>query len=141
MKMEKETLVINMFGGPGAGKTTAAWEIAAELKKRGYVAEYVPEFAKELVWDGKTEYLDGTLDHQGMLLREQKRRIDRLVGKVDFIVTDSPIMLNASYFAGRDLPKETYEEIVVADFGKYNNFCVFVERGKDFEKEGRIHDL
>lgn len=33
--MEKNTLVVNLYGGPGAGKTTCSWEIAAELKKRG----------------------------------------------------------------------------------------------------------
>ena len=28
-------------------------EIAAALKKAGVVTEYVPEYAKELVWDGR----------------------------------------------------------------------------------------
>lgn len=46
-----KTLVVNLFAGPGAGKTTCAWEIAAELKKLGVHTEYVPEYAKELVWD------------------------------------------------------------------------------------------
>ena len=46
---DMKTLVVNLFAGPGAGKTTCAWEIASELKKRGIVTEYVPEYAKELV--------------------------------------------------------------------------------------------
>ena len=50
----KNTIIVNLFAGPGAGKTTCAWEIASELKKRNIQAEYVPEYAKELVWDEKT---------------------------------------------------------------------------------------
>ena len=52
-----KTLVVNLFAGPGAGKTSCAWEIASELKKRGIVTEYVPEYAKELVWDENYEAL------------------------------------------------------------------------------------
>ena len=57
----RNTVVVNLFGGPGAGKTTCAWEIAAELKKLRYVTEYVPEVAKEYVWDGNKGMLDGSL--------------------------------------------------------------------------------
>ena len=47
--MSKKTIVVNLFAGAGAGKTTCAWEIASELKKRGIETEYVSEYAKELV--------------------------------------------------------------------------------------------
>ena len=47
----RTTVVVNMFGGPGAGKTVAALEATAKLKKLGYVVEYAPKYAKELVWD------------------------------------------------------------------------------------------
>lgn len=45
--MSHPTVIVNLFGGPGAGKTTCAWEIAAELKKAGLVVEYVSEVAKD----------------------------------------------------------------------------------------------
>ena len=70
------TIVVNLWGGPGVGKTTCAWEIASELKKEGYVTEYVSEYAKELVWDEKIELLDGTYKNQFMILQEQTRRIE-----------------------------------------------------------------
>ena len=57
----KNTLIVSLFAGPGAGKTTCAWEIASELKKRNVETEYVSEYAKELVWDEKFELLDGSL--------------------------------------------------------------------------------
>ena len=53
--MSKKTIIVNLFAGAGAGKTTCAWEIASELKKRGIETEYVSEYAKELVWDNNME--------------------------------------------------------------------------------------
>lgn len=137
----RDTLVINMLAGPGAGKTACAWEVASELKKKGYVTEYVPEYPKELVWDGKTELLDGTFQNQSKVLEEQEHRISRLVGKVDFIVTDSPIILNPLYLTeGTEGERRAYTDDVFRRFSRYNNFCVFVERGQNFEQEGRIHN-
>lgn len=133
----RETVVVNLFAGPGAGKTTCAWEIAEKLKKLGYVTEYVSEYAKELVWDGRTDLLDGTVAHQRMLCDEQVRRVDRLIGKVDFVVTDAPVLLNLSYLKEQSA---AYEQEVLQRFNAHHNFCVFIERGKRFEKEGRIHD-
>lgn len=67
----KNTIIVNLFAGPGAGKTTCAWEIASELKKRNIQAEYVPEYAKELVWDEKRELLDGSLKTRGSFSRSK----------------------------------------------------------------------
>lgn len=136
----KKTLVINAFGGPGAGKTTACLHIASELKKRGFVAEYVSEYAKELVWDKNFKMLDGSEEHQKMILSEQKKRIDRLIGQVDFVVTDAPVLLNSVYL---DLDnKESYDQALVELFNKYDNFNLEIVRDvSSFEQEGRIHNL
>lgn len=130
------TLVINLFGGPGAGKTTCAWAIAAELKKRGHVVEYVSEVAKEYVWDNDFEKIDGSPENQRALLEEQDKRVRRLMGKVEVIVTDSPILLNPIYLHDRD---EEYEKMVLQRFKKQRNFNIFIKRGKGFEQEGRVH--
>lgn len=136
-----KTIVVNMFAGPGAGKTTCAWQVASELKKRGYITEYVPEYAKELVWDKNFDQLDGTLDHQKQLLEVQAHRLERLKGQVDFIVTDSPLMLNAIYLTGSPEEMKRYTDQVYRRFAAYDNFSVFIQRGKSFEQAGRIHDL
>lgn len=136
----RNTLVINMLAGPGAGKTACAWEVASELKKQSFVTEYVSEYAKELVWDGNMALLDGSRKSQLHLLEVQENRLRRLVGKVDFIVTDSPILLNTLYLTeGTAAEKRAYMDAVFQRFSQYNNFCVFVERGRSFEQEGRIH--
>ncbi|MGN0557084.1 MAG: AAA family ATPase, partial [Acutalibacteraceae bacterium] len=130
-----KTVVVNLFAGPGAGKSTCAWEIASKLKKQGYVAEYVSEYAKDLVWDERFDLLDGSLEHQTMIYNEQKHRQDRLMGKVDFIVTDSPTILNTQYL------KESAPEFVkdcIAEYKSHNNFSIFIQRAKAYEQVGRI---
>lgn len=135
---EKVTVVVNAFGGPGAGKSTASLGIAEELKKLGYVAEYIPEYAKELVWDEKWDMLDGSEEHQFLILQEQLKRIDRLIGKVEFIITDAPILLNQIYH--KDLTSE-YEQMLRHLYGQYDNFNFIVQRSdNEFENVGRIHD-
>ncbi len=141
---DKNTIVINAFAGPGAGKTTSCLEVAEKLKKQGFVTEYVQEYAKELVYDNNLIMLDGHYEHQFAILNEQMKRINRLYGKVDFIVTDSPILLNNTYL-NEDKNTEVYSEYsdsVNKLYGLYNNFNYFVERDTSvFEKEGRIHNL
>lgn len=141
---DKNTIVINAFAGPGAGKTTSCLEVAEKLKKQGFVTEYVQEYAKELVYDNNLIMLDGHYEHQFAILNEQMKRINRLYGKVDFIVTDSPILLNNTYL-NEDKNTEVYSaysDSVNKLYGLYNNFNYFVERDTSvFEKEGRIHNF
>ena len=90
------------------------------------------------MWDGRHDLLDGSRENQSALVTEQTRRIERLVGKVSVIVTDSPILLGLIY------QKEPYQELEQFAFDKYsamNNFNLFIKRGNDpaFEQAGRIH--
>lgn len=141
---DKHTIVINAFAGPGAGKTTSCLEVAEKLKKQGFVTEYVQEYAKELVYDNNLIMLDGHYEHQFGILKEQVKRINRLYGKVDFILTDSPVLLNNTYLNEDKGTNDyvAYCENVKKIYTLYDNFNYFVERDKSaFEEEGRIHNL
>lgn len=130
----KNTLVVNLFAGPGAGKTTCAWEIASELKKRGVVTEYVAEYAKELVWDENY----AALANQEHIFEQQAHRINRLIGKVDVIVTDSPILLSEIYGKNNS---DDFRQRIWNEHDNHTNFNLFINRGKSFETEGRLHNL
>ena len=90
---EQVTLVVNLYGGPGTGKsTTAAW-LFAQLKLAGLNAELVREVAKEWCWSGRTIHEAD----QHTILDAQIERERMLYGQVDVIVTDSPLPVNAFY--------------------------------------------
>ena len=46
-----DTIVVNLFGEPSAGKSTCAMDITAQLKRHSINAEYVSEFAKDKVYE------------------------------------------------------------------------------------------
>lgn len=103
----------------------------------GYVTEYVSEYAKDLVWDENFQLLDGTEAHQLEILKEQLHRIDRLYGKVDFIVTDASILLNAIY--NSELTPE-YEKMLEMLNGQYENFNFWYREKVNLKrKAGSIH--
>ena len=139
-KRNRKTLVINAFGGPGAGKTVACMDICQQLKKLGYNAEYVSEVAKDYVYAEDFDKLDGTEVHQFEILQEQMKRVDTKIGKVDFVVTDSPILLNGIY--NKELTEE-YSAGLLALHNQYQNFVFVVNRdvSQNFQQEGRIHNL
>ena len=139
LKQEKTPVVINGYGGPGAGKSTACMNICAALKIAGYHAEYVQEYAKELVYDKNLDKLNGSAENQFDILKEQTKRLDRLYDQVDFIVTDSPVLLNTVY--NNQLTPE-YSSAVNELYNQYTNFSFFIGRdASTFEQEGRIHTL
>lgn len=134
----RKTIVINAFGGAGAGKTVSCMDICQQLKKAGYNAEYVSEYCKDLVYEN-SDMLDGSAKNQFKILQEQMRRVDRLIGQVDFIVTDSPVLLNSVY--NEELTPE-YEEMVDDIFKQYQNFSFMIQRDETYyQTEGRIHTL
>ena len=55
------TLVINLFGGPGVGKSTTASQLFANLKWSNINCELVREYAKDKVWENSLELLDNQL--------------------------------------------------------------------------------
>jgi predicted ATPase len=57
MEPNKQLKVINLYGGPGTGKSTTAAALFALMKREGYNVELVTEFAKDLVWTERNKEL------------------------------------------------------------------------------------
>lgn len=125
------TLVVNLFGGPGTGKSTTATETFAELKHRGVNCEYVGEYAKDVVWARTT----ATLDNQIYVFAKQHHRIFRLLGQVDVVITDCPLFLSLYYGSEKS---EAFKNLVWEEFSGLENLNIFLKRVKPFNPAGRL---
>lgn len=125
------TLVVNMLAGPGAGKSTIAAGLFAALKLRNVNVELVTEYAKDRVWEEAFR----TLDNQIYMFGKQHHRIWRILGKVDVIVTDSPMMLSLHY--GKNL-SSSFRQLVLEEHLKARSLNVYLERQKPYTPIGRV---
>lgn len=131
--MEKKTCIISMFGAPGAGKSTLSAYVFAKLKMMGINCELVTEFAKDKVWEKSNE----ALSNQIYIFAKQYYRITRCVGKVDVIITDSPLFLSPFYNKDPDID-EPLKELVAKIVAKYDNLNYFLRRVKKYNPVGRL---
>lgn len=131
------TVLINLISSPGAGKTTAAALIFAHLKVAGHVVEYVPEYAKQLIWAKDFE----TLDNQYFVSSQQYKLFKAVDGQVEYIVTDTSLMSGIWYNINNpnnNSNVEKTEKYIVDRFKEFNNFNIFLERGDfKYEQAGR----
>ena len=125
-------LIVNLFGVPGAGKSTGAAYIFAKLKMLGINAELITEFAKDKVWENNSE----VFKNQAYLFGKQSYRISRCKDKVDVIVTDSPLPLSIFYNTGEFLT-ENFNKSVMDVFNSYNNLNFLLLRTKPYNPIGR----
>lgn len=125
------TKIVNLFAGPGAGKSTTAAGLFYVMKSAGISCEMAREYAKDVVWRGHSI----SPKDQLYILAKQERRQQDLVGKVDYVICDSPL-LNALVY-GKDLAP-SFEHVVVDMFNSFDNINVFVSRNKPYHPEGRF---
>lgn len=127
--------VINFFGAPCAGKSTAASGLFNIMKRNGYKVEYVTEVAKDYIYSGSRHMLKDQL----LMLAEQEHKVNRLVDKnIDYVITDAPILFSAFY--GSDNYPESFSDLCLDLFNRYDNLNIFVHRNHPFTNLGRIHN-
>lgn len=125
------TLLVNLWGGPGTGKSTTATGLFSLLKRQEVLCEYVSEYAKDLTWKGDLQRLRNSVLVSG----EQIERQRMLQDKVDVIITDSPVMLACLYSNNPYFKKALeYEYKSLCDF---KTIEVFLERTKKYMESGR----
>ena len=128
-----QTIIVNLFGAPGAGKSTGAAYIFSKIKMAGVNAELVTEFAKDKVWEESKE----VFNNQIYIFGKQSFKISRVMNKVDIIITDSPIILSSFYNSDETIQEEL-DALVMKTFNSYNNMNYFIERVKPYQEKGRF---
>lgn len=127
--------VINLFGAPGAGKSTTMLGLTYKMKMMGLSAENTPEFFKELIFEESSTAKFGGQLH---ILDNQNIRLARLKGKNDFTISDCPLPL-IGFYTEEDYI-QGFHELTSNLFNQYDNLNYFILRKHEYESEKRIHD-
>lgn len=135
------TTVINFIGSPSVGKSTLAALIFSELKMRHVKVEYVQEHAKMLIYRGLFE----ELNNQYNVSMSQYKMLRAINGKVEYICTDSPLLLGLYYnrhYENNICNVEKIERLILEKNNEFNNVYIFLKRNESFpyENEGRVHN-
>jgi len=128
------SIVVNLFAGPGAGKSTVMAGMFYKLKQAKIFTEMAHESAKDLIWQQSLNLLSR---NQLYVVAEQYKRIWVLVDAgVDVIICDSPILLGIIYDVNQSA---SLYQLLLDKHKEFNNVNYFVERPEIFKVEGRIH--
>lgn len=125
------TKIINLFCGPGGGKSSIASGLVYELKRKHINCDAPYEFPKLLAWDEN----HSAIKDQLYVIANQHRGIVKSWGKVDYIVLDSPILLSLiykSYYDNSEYPSflygEYFDKMILNIHSHYDNINIFLER-------------
>lgn len=132
------TTVINLIGGPCCGKSTFAAELYSKMKRHHLKVEMVREVAKEWAWESKKI---GPFE-QISIIGEQLKKESSLFNKVDYIITDSPVLLGGFYLEHNhyqyfmNKPIKDYYSFAEEQKIKFINFVL--PRPYEYHQDGRF---
>lgn len=136
--MSFSTKIINFVGGPGSGKTAMCSLLFAELKMKGRCVEYIPEIAKTLVWTKEYDLLN----NQHYVSMRQYELLKAVVGKVEYILTDGPLLHGIYYNRHNqdnfcDVVK--VENMILKMMNEFDHIYIHVVKGDfHYEHAGRL---
>lgn len=135
----KKTKIVNIMGGPGAGKTTITAGVFHLLKVAGKEVETTEEYAKDLVWEKRQE----TFNDSMYVFAKQFHSLYIRYGKIDYIVTDRPLIQSNVYHGFWQAPlypdkwNETFYKMVKETWDLYDNEVYFINRCIPYNHNGR----
>lgn len=124
------TKVINIFGAPGAGKSTLAFGLAYKLKLKGCEVDIAHEYIKEKLYEG-TPY---PFHDQLYTYAQQNKKLNQLNGKVKYIITDSPSVQCVAY---NEHEPAVFDQMALDYFNQYDNLNFYIERTHEYQPSGR----
>lgn len=132
-------MIINLFGGPGTGKSTTMAGLFHQLKRDDVDCEQVTEFAKDLVWQESFK----VLENQVYIFGKQYHRLRRVADKVNLTITDSPILLNIVYNTvyENSMALKNLDALVLECHDHFDNINIFLRRHKKYNPNGRYQTL
>jgi nicotinamide riboside kinase len=132
------TLIVGFVSGPGGGKSTLASGLFSMLKQDAKNVEYIPEFAKTLTWAKDFE----TLKFQEYVTCTQQYNQNVMVGQVDAVITDSPIITGLMYYKETNQKiRWAFENYILESYRAQKNMLFLLRRVKGYLKVGRTQTL
>lgn len=135
-----QTKIIELFGGPGIGKSSMAFDLCSRMKQKHYDVELVKEYAKNYAHANQkiSDY-----DQLYILAKQMKSEV-QLYGKVEYIVTDSPLLLNAFYstlvYDNEDFGNAALSLIELSKKDKVERLPYFLNRIHPYQEKGRFQN-
>lgn len=130
--------IINLFGGPGIGKSSIAAGLTYKLKKKHITCDNPYEFPKMLAWDEN----HSAIRDQLYVLANQHRGIVKSYGKVDYIILDSPILLSLvyrNYYRSGEYPatlyNDSFDKMVLDIHNQYDTLNIVLNRSEGIHNE------
>lgn len=134
LEAKLKTLRVNLYGGPGVGKSTTSHWLMTKLKDEGFDVEFVQEAVKLWAHQGlvPTEY-----DQVEFLAAQMKAEYQWVQAGIDMLVTESPLLLSGVY-ASHDLAS-SIKGIAYAFENTHPGIHILLDRGdKPFKRSGRF---
>ena len=131
---------INLFSGPGGGKSTVAANVYSTLRSKGIDIELVPEYIKTWAYeDKKCVSFD-----QLYIFSKQLRSEDLLLRSgVKHIVSDSPLLMQLAYVKKYAVAPILDDLLSIHDRfeEKYPSLNIWLDRiGVPYQENGRYED-
>jgi hypothetical protein len=127
---------INLFCGPGGGKSTTAHWLTGRLKEAGRSVEYVGEWIKEWAYARKVV---GEWDQFRVFAEQMELERKWLRNGVADVVTDSPMVMQVAYMRRDGCSfADACADICRAYEAKHPSFNLFLDRsGVPYASAGR----
>lgn len=137
VKQKRKTIVVNLLGGPGCGKSTIRAGVFYFLKCSGLPCEEAIEYAKGKVYEGS----DPVLKNQIYVFGKQHHITFRSMKHVDVIISESPLLLSIVYDIitnGKDV-NSSFRKMVIEEHDKFDNMNYVLTRPNDrpYQEFGR----
>lgn len=125
------TKIINLYGAPGSGKSTIAAGLFFNMKMAGLNVELSTEYVKPKLFEENTYVFKDQL----YCFAKQQKKLRELNGKVDFVITDSPLLMSLIY---NQTEVPLFNDLVVQYYEQYDNINFLLKRNHEYHMEGRI---